>query len=96
MNTDRLKLTEASCHGEQPSGFHLECVLWHNYRALLLDYISMHTITYMHISHIQVHSIKTITGKLAKRNIQLFIYIYIHIVKDFLLYSQSVNLENAQ
>lgn len=98
MNTDRLKLTKASGHDEQPLRFHSECVLWYDYRAVLLDYIKfIHTITHMHISHTQVHSIKTITEKLAKRNVQLFIYIYIHTVKDFLLYSQSVNiLEHAQ
>lgn len=73
-------------------------MLWYDYRALLLDYIkSIHTITPMHLSHTQVHSIKTITEKLAKRNVQLFIYIYTHTVKGFLLYSQSVNiLEHAQ
>lgn len=45
----------------------------------------------MHISQTQIHFIETITEKLAKRNVQ-FIYIYIHTVKDFLLYSQSVNI----
>lgn len=45
-----------------------------------------------YISHTQIHSTETITEKLAKRNVP-FIYIYIHTVKDFLLYSQSVNLE---
>lgn len=97
MNTDRLKLTEASCH-EQPPRFHSECVLWHHSRALLLGHIkSIHTITHMHVSHTQIHCIETITKKLVKRNVQLFIYIYVHTVKDFLLYSQSVNiLENAQ
>lgn len=93
MNTERLELTEACCHDGQPPRFHSVCVLWHTYRALILDYMSIYTITYMHISYTQIHPIETITEKLAKRNVQLFIYIYIYTVKDFLLYSQSVNLE---
>lgn len=92
MNTERLKLTEASCHDGQPPGSHSVCMLWHTYRAFIFGYMSMHTIAYMHISYTQIHSTETITEKLAKRNVQ-FIYIYIHTVKDFLLYSQSVNLE---
>lgn len=92
MNTERLKLTEASCHNGQPPGSYSVCVPWHTYRAFIFNYMSMHTIAYMHISHTQIHSTETITEKLAKRNAP-FIYIYIHTVKDFLLYSQSVNLE---
>lgn len=53
----------------------------------------------MHIPHTRIHSTETIIEKLAKRNLQLFIYtyIYIHTVKDLLLQSQFVNIvENAQ
>lgn len=53
----------------------------------------------MHVSHTQIYSIEIITEELATRYVQLYIdiYIYIHMVKDFLLYSQSVNiLENNQ
>lgn len=48
----------------------------------------------MHVSHTKIYFIEIITEKLAKRYVQLYIYI-IH-TKDFLLYSQSVNiLENT-
>ena len=78
MNTDRLKLTEAGGREEHLPRFHLECVLWHNCWALVLDYVkSIQPSHHVQIPHPWVHSIETITEKLAKRTVWLFIYIYI-------------------